>query len=136
VLLVALLPLVAAAANPFFSDLNQAAPVHRDNIQAIGNAGITTGFADPNDPSARHYNPKDLVTREEMASFLARTAGLGVNPPVTNALTAQTVPDGAITPAKLNAGGATAPGRSSPPPAPAWPSRRRVTACRTRSCGR
>jgi len=30
------------------------------------------------------------VTRQEMASFLARAAGLGTNPPVANAKTAQT----------------------------------------------
>ena len=87
--LAALLPLSLLAANPTFSDLNDAAAVHRPNIQAIGNAGITTGFEDPNDPNARLYNPKGLVTREEMASFLARTAGLAGNAPVVNALTAQ-----------------------------------------------
>jgi hypothetical protein len=85
-LLVALMPLSILAA-PVFSDLGTAAPVHQPNIQAIGDAGITTGFEDPADPTKRLYNPKDLVTREEMASFLARTAGLGTNPPVTNAKT-------------------------------------------------
>ncbi len=89
-LLLALVPLSLLAADPFFSDLNAAAPVHRPNIQAIGNVGITTGFADPNDATARLYDPKGPVTREEMASFLARTAGLGTNPPVVNAKTAQT----------------------------------------------
>ena len=89
-LLMALVPMGIFAANPFFSDLGDAAPVHRDNIQAIGNAGITTGFENPADPTARLYNPKGQVTREEMASFLARTAGFGTNPPVVNALTAVT----------------------------------------------
>lgn len=89
-LLVALTPLALLAADPFFSDLNLAAAVHRTDIQAIGNVGITTGFEDPNDPTARLYAPKGVVTREEMASFLARTAGLGANPPVVNAKTAQT----------------------------------------------
>jgi hypothetical protein len=63
-----------------------------------------------------------------MASFLARAAGLGANPPVANALTAvnatnaqnavnaqnaanaqlaQTVPDGSVTAAKLSSSGAT-----------------------------
>ena len=42
----------------------------------------------PANPGQRLYNPKANVTREEMASFLARTAGLGGNPPVANALTA------------------------------------------------
>ena len=89
-LLVALMPLSLLAAGPAFSDLGTAAPVHQPNIQAIGDAGITTGFEDPADPTKRLYNPKDNVTREEMASFLARTAGLGTNPPVANAKTAQT----------------------------------------------
>jgi len=89
-LLVALMPLSLFAAGPVFSDLGTAAPVHQPNIQAIGDAGITTGFEDPADPTKRLYNPKDNVTREEMASFLARTAGLGANPPVANAKTAQT----------------------------------------------
>ncbi len=87
-LLVALLPLSLLAAGPVFSDLPTAAPVHQPNIQAIGDAGITTGFEDPAHPGQRLYNPKDNVTREEMASFLARTAGLGGYPPVVNALTA------------------------------------------------
>jgi hypothetical protein len=109
VALVALIPLATLAAAPVFSDLGDAAEVHRPNIVAIGNAGITTGFDDPasGNPAIRLYVPKDLVTREEMASFLARTAGLGANPPVANAATALTVPDGAVTPAKLGKGGAT-----------------------------
>jgi hypothetical protein len=81
-LLVALLPLSLLAATPF-NDLTGG--VHDANIEAIYNAGITRG-CDPN----VSYCPTDLVTREEMASFLARTAGLGDNPPVANALTAQT----------------------------------------------
>ncbi len=89
-LFMALVPLGMLAANPVFSDIGDAAAVHQPNIQAIGNAGITTGFDDPNNPGQRTYNPKGLVTREEMASFLARTAGLGGNPPVANALTAVT----------------------------------------------
>ena len=88
-LLVALMPLSLLAADPVFSDLNDAAEVHRPNIQAIGNVGITTGFDDPANPGQRSYSPKGLVTREEMASFLARTAGLGGNAPVVNAKTAQ-----------------------------------------------
>jgi len=109
-LLVALVPLGLFAASPTFSDLGQAAPEHRGDIQAIGDVGVTTGFDDPNsaDPNVRVYYPKDNVTREEMASFLARLGGLGDNPPVANALTAQTVPDRSITPAKLSADGSTA----------------------------
>jgi len=40
-----------------------------------------------------------------MASFLARTAGPGSNPPVVNAKTAQTVPDGSVTTSKLSGAG-------------------------------
>jgi hypothetical protein len=94
-LLVALMPLSILAAGPVFSDLGAAAPVHQPNIQAIGDAGITTGFADPNNPDQRLYDPKANVTREEMASFLARTAGLGGNAPVVNAKTAQTATNAA-----------------------------------------
>jgi hypothetical protein len=81
-LLVALVPLAALAANPF-NDLTGG--VHDPNIDAIYNAGITRGC----DPDVS-YCPTGLVTREEMASFLARTAGIGGNPPVANAKTAQT----------------------------------------------
>jgi len=103
--LVALTPLIGMAANPTFSDLNQADPVHQGNIQAIGNAGITTGFDDPAHPGQRTYNPKGFVTREEMASFLARTAGLGDNPPVARAVSANTATNaqllGGLTPDSL-----------------------------------
>ena len=87
VALVTLLPLSVVMAGPTFSDLAGAGEVHRGNIQALGDAGITTGLPDPNNASARLYDPKGLVTREEMASFLARTAGLGGNPAVANAAT-------------------------------------------------
>ena len=83
-LLVALVPLVGLAAGPTFNDLN-AGSVHNANIAAIADAGITKGC----DPGVS-YCPNGLVTREEMASFLARTAGLGGNPAVANAKTAQT----------------------------------------------
>ncbi len=106
--LLALTPLSILAASPSFSDLNTAATEHRGNIQALGNAGVATGYADPNNPNARLFDPKGVVTREEMASFLARTAGLNGNTPVVNAATAQTVPDQAIGTAKLNPAGSTA----------------------------
>jgi hypothetical protein len=77
-LLVALVPLSLFAANPF-TDLNAGSP-HNANIDAIYNAGITTGCV-PNES----YCPNDFVTREQMASFLARTAGLGDNLPVATA---------------------------------------------------
>jgi hypothetical protein len=75
-LLVALVPLSILAANPF-TDLTGG--VHDANIDAIYTAGITTGCA-PTESC-----PTANVTREEMASFLARTAGLGNNKPVANA---------------------------------------------------
>lgn len=120
-LLIALVPASLLAAVTF-SDLNTAGPEFRPAIGAIADAGITVGRDDPNsdDPNVKLYDPKANVTREQMAIFLAKTAGLGGNPPVanaatavnatnaTNAATAQTVPDGAITPAKLGAGAAAA----------------------------
>lgn len=89
-LLIALVPLSLLGAGPTFSDLSTAGAEHQADIQAIGAVGITTGFADPKstDPNQRLYDPKGTVTREQMASFLARTAGLGANPPITNAATA------------------------------------------------
>ncbi len=85
-LLIALVPLATVAADFAFLDLNSGSP-HNDNIAAIKAAGITKGC---NPPNYTQYCPNGLVTREEMASFLARTAGLGGNPPVVNAKTAQT----------------------------------------------
>ena len=82
VVLLALVPVSIRAANPF-NDLTGS--VHDPNIDAIYNAGITTGCV-PN----VSYCPTATVTRQEMASFLARAAGLGTNPPVANAKAAQT----------------------------------------------
>lgn len=79
----ALIPALALADFAFL-DLNPSSP-HNDNIAAIKAAGITKGC---NPPDYTNYCPNAGVTREEMASFLARTAGLGGNPPVANALTA------------------------------------------------
>jgi hypothetical protein len=79
--LFALVPLSLFAANPF-NDLVPGS-VHNADIDAIYNAGITTGCV-PN----VSYCPTANVTRQEMASFLARTAGIGGHPPVVNALTA------------------------------------------------
>src|SRR4051794_5277277 len=80
-LLAALVPLSLLAANPF-TDLTGG--VHDANIDAIYSAGVTTGCV-PNE----QYCPTANVTREEMASFLARLGGLGINPPVANAKTLQ-----------------------------------------------
>lgn len=80
-LLVALLPLSILAAGPF-GDLNAGRDAANADIQAIADVGITKGC---NPPDFTNYCPNDLVTREQMASFLARTAGLGGNPPIANA---------------------------------------------------
>src|SRR5690606_26309821 len=74
----------ALAAN--FVDLNPGSG-HNADINLIADAGISKGCGD-----SSHYCPNDYVTREQMASFLARTAGLGSNPPVTNAASLGGVP--------------------------------------------
>ena len=81
-LLVALVPLGLLAANPF-TDLTGGP--HDANIDAIYNAGVTRGCVPD-----QEYCPTRNVTREEMASFLARLGGLGGNAPVAHALTAET----------------------------------------------
>ena len=58
---------------------------HHDDINLVAAVGITRVPA-----NGAPYRPRDFVTRGEMASFLARTAGLGPNPPVVHAATAQT----------------------------------------------
>lgn len=103
-LLIALVPFTLLAAEPF-TDLNTPDRGHNANIALIAATGITRGC---NPPANTRYCPNDVVTREQMATFIARTAGLGSNPPVVNAASALTVPDGAITPAKLSAAGSTA----------------------------
>lgn len=57
-----------------------ASNIHHGDISAIAAAGITRGCHD-----GTVFCPKDAVLREQMASFLARTAGLGGHPPVVNA---------------------------------------------------
>lgn len=89
VVLLALVPLAAVAATPF-NDLNPGSP-HNGNIDAIYNAHVTTGCV-PN----QQYCPNGNVTREEMASFLARLGGLGGNPPVANAATVSGWPANAL----------------------------------------
>jgi hypothetical protein len=97
--LAALLPFSLLAVTPF-TDLDPSpSNPHNADIDLIYGAGITKGCV-----PGQQYCPKGNVTREEMASFLARVAGLGNNPPVVNA---KTVPDGSITPAKLSAAGST-----------------------------
>jgi hypothetical protein len=79
-LLVALIPLAGFAAG--FTDLPDPDEGHNADIIAIQTAGITKGC---NPPANDQYCPHDLVTRQDMASFLARLGGLGTNPPVANA---------------------------------------------------
>jgi hypothetical protein len=67
---------VAYGANPF---VDVAGNSHEANIDAIYNAGITTGC------DTTHYCPNNNVTRAQMATFLARLGGLGDNFPKTNA---------------------------------------------------
>lgn len=87
-LLLALTPLALFAANPF---VDLTGGPHDADIDLIYNAGITTGCAPD------RYCPARTVTREEMASFLARTAGLGKHPPVANARTVGGyAPDGLV----------------------------------------
>ena len=99
VVVMALLPATLGASDRF-DDVPAGAYFHGD-ASAIADAGITRGCFD-----TQHFCPDDTVTRGQMAAFLARTAGLGGNPPVANALTAQTVPDGSVTAAKLSGAGA------------------------------
>jgi hypothetical protein len=80
-ILVAAMPLALVAATPF-NDLNPDS-AHNGDIDLIYSAGITRGCV-PN----RKYCPNANVTNEQLATFLARTAGLGNYPPVANARTA------------------------------------------------
>ncbi len=82
-LTMALAPLGLLASDRFTDVPPQTQYSHHDDINAIADAGITVGCG--GDPTT--YCPTADVTRGEMASFLARTAGLGTNPPVANAKT-------------------------------------------------
>lgn len=64
--LLPLVPLTLFAANPF-TDLNNGS-VHNPDIDTVYNLGIANGC------TTTTYCPSDPVTREQMASFLARTA--------------------------------------------------------------
>ncbi len=104
--LLALVPVSIRAANPF-NDLTGS--VHDPNIDLIYNAGLTTGCV-PN----VSYCPTNNVTREQMASFLARTAGLGTNPPIVNAKTAQTATNATTATTATTAANATTVGGYAP----------------------
>jgi hypothetical protein len=60
---------LSESSNARFPDVS-AGSVHAGNINAIADAGITLGRGDGT------YDPTGTVTRAEMASFLARAAGL------------------------------------------------------------
>jgi hypothetical protein len=81
-LLLAAVPLALVAATPF-DDLNPGS-AHNGDIDLIYNAGIARGCV-PN----RKFCPNANVTQEQLASYLARTAGLGNYAPVANAATLQ-----------------------------------------------
>ena len=59
-----------------FTDIAES--VHADNINAIAAEGITVGC---NPPANDQYCPDGRVTREQMASFLARALGLEIVEP-------------------------------------------------------
>lgn len=82
-LFVALLPASLLARDRFGDVPPQSEYAHHDDINRIAEAGITVGCG--GDPT--RYCPGDFVTRGEMATFLARVAGLGSNPPIVNAKT-------------------------------------------------
>ena len=87
---IALILTVAALAFPLgvlanhqFSDVPTAASYH-DDVEALVNAGITTGCGGGN------YCPSQAVTRGQMAQFLNRLGSLdGDTDPSVNAATAQ-----------------------------------------------
>jgi hypothetical protein len=81
VLLVALALAAPVLALDRFTDVPASNPHHND-ISAIAAVGITQGC---NPPTNDEYCPEQFVRRDQMGSFLARTAGLGDNPPVANA---------------------------------------------------
>jgi hypothetical protein len=81
VLLLALALASPVLASDTFSDV-PTSNVHHDDINLIRTAGITQGC---NPPDNDQYCPADFVRRDQMGSFLARTAGLGANPPVADA---------------------------------------------------
>jgi hypothetical protein len=60
----------ASSGKDRFTDI--ADSVHRQRINDVAARGLTGGC------TATTYCPKDLVTREQMASFLARATGVGV----------------------------------------------------------
>ena len=62
------IPLDPASGGPYFSDTGDS--VHAANIDAVAEAGVTTGYPDGT------YRPSSAVTRGQMATFLSRAFGL------------------------------------------------------------
>ena len=58
---------LASTSADFFVD--DEGSVHESDINAVANSGVTTGCGGPN------YCPGQVVTREQMASFIVRAAG-------------------------------------------------------------
>ncbi len=58
-----------------FEDLTEGSPSHRGDIARIFGLGVTTGT------SPTTYSPLDIVTRQQMASFLARLYRAAILPP-------------------------------------------------------
>ncbi|MFA9446128.1 S-layer homology domain-containing protein [Egicoccus sp. AB-alg6-2] len=58
-----------------FSDVSDPNATHAIAIDALAEAGVAGGYADGT------YRPADNVTREQMATFIARAAGLSTAPP-------------------------------------------------------
>jgi len=68
---------LAESAESQFTDIGDS--VHAGNINAIAAEGITRGC---NPPDNSRFCPKNLVTREQMASFLTRSLGIDpIEPP-------------------------------------------------------
>jgi hypothetical protein len=97
--LLTLLPTALGAVG--FVDLPNPDQGHNANINAIAAAGITKGC---NPPVNDAYCPYNTVTRQEMASFIARVGGLGGNPPVANAATVGGFPANALSRANVGVG--------------------------------
>ncbi len=79
-------PLLHRRRNHVSSFVDVSDSVHEEAICEITVAGITSGYSD------RHYGPDDLVTRAQMASFLAR--GLGLRAPAVPASFPDVAPGG------------------------------------------
>ncbi len=80
---------LAPTATDHFTDDDET--VFETNIDRLAAAGITAGC---NPPANDRYCPDNSVTREQMASFLARALGLASPPPVPDGPTPVAIPPG------------------------------------------